>query len=98
MACCRLQQANINAGGVKRFLEEIEKGGYHLHSFMLTRHGKIAYECSWAPYRLDEVHHMHSFTKGLVASAIGILEGEGRISLDDPVVTYFPEYQLNDPT
>ncbi|MCB7319319.1 serine hydrolase domain-containing protein [Lacrimispora sp. 210928-DFI.3.58] len=92
---CSLAEAGISAEGVKGFLEEIEKGGYHLHSFMLTRHGKVAYECSWAPYRLDEVHLMHSFTKGLVATAIGILEGERRIALDDAVISYFPEYEVD---
>ena len=79
---CSLHEVGIGAAGVKKFLEEIEVGGYHLHSFMITRHGKVAYECCWAPYRLEEEHLMHSFTKGLVASAVGILEGEGRISLD----------------
>lgn len=93
---CSLTQAGIRATGVKRFLEEVEKGGYHFHSFMITRKGKVAYECSWAPYRLDEEHLMHSFTKGLVAVAIGILEGEGRVALDDRLVSYFPEYELED--
>lgn len=39
---------------------------------------------------------MHSFTKGLVATAIGILEGENRISLEDSLISYFPEYQMDD--
>ena len=81
---CSLSEVGIEASGVKRFLDEIEEGDYHLHTFMIVRHGKVAYECSWAPYELEEEHLMHSFTKGLVATAIGILEGEGRISLDDP--------------
>lgn len=93
---CSLAQAGIRAEGVKRFLEEVEKAGYHLHSFMITRHGKVAYECSWAPYTLDEEHLMHSFTKGLVAMAVGILEGEGRLALDDQVISFFPEYELKD--
>lgn len=93
---CSLAQAGIRAEGVRQFLDEVEKAGYHLHSFMITRHGKVAYECSWAPYRLDEEHLMHSFTKGLVATAIGILEGEGRLALDDKVVSYYPEYDLKD--
>ncbi|PNV59472.1 hypothetical protein C0033_23780 [Clostridium sp. chh4-2] len=93
---CSLQEVGIDASGVKKFLKEIEAEGYHLHSFMITRHGKVAYECCWAPYRLEEEHLMHSFTKGLVASAVGILEGEGRISLDDPAITYFPEYRTAD--
>ena len=87
---CSLKEAGISASGVQKFLDEIQAGGYHLHSLMLTRHGKVAYECSWKPYQLDEVHLMHSFTKGLVATAIGILEGENRISLEDSLISYFP--------
>ena len=93
---CSLKEAGISASGVQKFLDEIQAGGYHLHSLMLTRHGKVAYECSWKPYQLDEVHLMHSFTKGLVATAIGILEGENRISLEDSLISYFPEYQVDD--
>lgn len=92
---CSLSEVGIEASGVKRFLDEIEEGDYHLHTFMIVRHGKVAYECSWAPYELEEEHLMHSFTKGLVATAIGILEGEGRISLDDPLISYFPEYEVD---
>lgn len=92
---CSLAEAEISAPGVKRFLEEIQAGGYHLHSLMITRHGKVAFECNWKPYELEEVHLMHSFTKGLVATAIGILEGEGRVGLDDPMISYFPEYLVD---
>ena len=67
---CSLSEVGIEASGVKRFLDEIEEGDYHLHTFMIVRHGKVAYECSWAPYELEEEHLMHSFTKGLVATAI----------------------------
>lgn len=93
---CSLSDVKIQALGVKNFLDEIRENGYHLHSFMITRHGKVAYECSWKPYQLEEEHLMHSFTKGLTAAAIGILEGEGRLTLDDTLVSYFPEYQVDD--
>ena len=43
---CSLKEAGISASGVQKFLDEIQSGGYHLHSLMLTRHGKVAYECS----------------------------------------------------
>ncbi len=40
---------------------------------------------------------MHSLQKGLVADhAHGILEGENRISLEDSLISYFPEYQVDD--
>lgn len=93
---CSLKEAGISASGVQKFLDEIQKEGYHLHSLMITRHKKVAFECSWKPYELDQTHLMHSFTKGLVATAVGILENEGRIALDDTLISYFPEYQPDD--
>ena len=39
---CSLKEAGISASGVQKFLDEIQAGGYHLHSLMLTRHGKVA--------------------------------------------------------
>lgn len=93
---CSLREAGINAEGIFKFIEAAEINGTQLHSFMITRHGKVAFECCWKPYSLNSEHHMHSFTKGLVAMAIGILEGEKRIHLEDPVVSYFPEYFINE--
>ena len=89
---CSLKEAGIDALGVKKFLEEA--GQYEMHSFMLVRHGKVAFECYWEPYGPQRPHLVHSFTKGLTATAVGILEGEGRLGLDDPVLSFFPEYHI----
>ena len=61
---------------------------------MITRHGKTAFSCNYKPYTAESEHHLHSFTKGIIALAVGILVDEGRISTDDLVLSYFPEYKI----
>ena len=94
LARCSLKEAGIDPLGVEAFLKEASR--YEMHSFMLARHGKVAFECYWAPYGPERPHLVHSFTKGLTATAVGILEGEGRLGLDDPVLSFFPEYHIEE--
>lgn len=90
-----LNDAGINAGGILEFLKEVDKNKYQIHSLMITRHGKAAFSCNYKPYTSESEHHLHSFTKGIIALAVGILVDEGRMSTDDLVLSYFPEYNLD---
>jgi len=51
------------------------------------------------PEKVDEntLFAIGSNTKAFVATAIGILVAEGKISWDDPVTKYLPTFQLHDP-
>lgn len=51
------------------------------------------------PGQVDEatLFSIASLTKAFTATAAGILVQEGRLSWDDPVVEYLPEFRLHDP-
>jgi hypothetical protein len=59
---------------------------------MLHRAGRVVAEGWWWPYRADRPRIMHSVTKSVMASAIGMALEEGRFKLQDKVVSFFPEY------
>lgn len=75
---------------ILNFLDEMT--AVNLHGFRLTLHGQPLAEGCWAPFTPDEPHRMYSVSKSVTALAIGILAGEGKISLDDHIVDYFPEW------
>jgi CubicO group peptidase (beta-lactamase class C family) len=63
-----------------------------LHSLMVVRHGNVIAEGWWAPYAADRPHMMYSVSKSFTASAIGIAEADGLLSVDDEVLSFFPSY------
>ena len=62
-----------------------------MHSFLLMRHDTLIAEGYYAPYQKDTLHRMFSISKSFTSIAIGLLEAEGKLSLDDPIVSYFPD-------
>ena len=57
---------------------------------MLLRHGKVIAEGWWNPYRSDLKHTLYSFSKSFTATAIGFAVTEGKLRVDDKVVSFFP--------
>ena len=81
----------VSPSGVLGFLDAVEAAGLDLHSIMLVRHGHVVAEGWWAPYRADRTHLLYSLSKSFTSSAIGIAQAEGLLSIDDPVVGFFPD-------
>ena len=81
----------VDADAVLAFLDAAERARLDLHSLMIVRHGHVVAEGWWAPYRADGVQLVYSLSKSFTSTAIGIAEGEGLLSVDDPVVSFFPD-------
>jgi CubicO group peptidase (beta-lactamase class C family) len=61
-----------------------------MHSFMLVRHGRVITEGWWAPYDAQSNHELYSLSKSFTSTAVGLAVAEGRLSLDDEVLKFFP--------
>jgi len=56
---------------------------------------EIVYEDTWNGYKRDDAVHIMSATKSIVSLLYGIALDKGFIkSIDDKVLTYFPDYQV----
>lgn len=64
----------------------------YVHGVAILRHGKLVSESYRAPCSPSDRHQLFSLSKSFVSSAIGIAQGEGLLSLDDKLVSFFPEY------
>lgn len=62
------------------------------HSFMFIRHGKVIAEGWWNPHNADLKHTLYSTSKSFTSTAIGLAISENKISLDDKLISFFPEY------
>lgn len=87
------ESVGIDSQWLINFLTRLEKQEIPIHSAIIMRHGKICMEAYYAPYNCDSLHRMFSITKSFVSLAIGLLEEEGKLSLDDHIIDYFPEKQ-----
>jgi CubicO group peptidase (beta-lactamase class C family) len=81
----------VDAAGMLGFLDAIETAGLELHSVMLFHAGAVVADGFWAPYGPDRLHAQHSATKSWTATGLGLAVAEGRLSLADKVVGFFPD-------
>lgn len=76
---------------VQRFMNTLHRHEINLHSVLMMQGEDLLYEHYWAPFDADTPHRMYSVTKSFVSIAIGCLWDEGKLSLDDPIIRYFPD-------
>ena len=85
------EQAGISSLNVAKYISILQKRGVNLHGLLMLKEGKIFCEEYWKPFHKDFCHRMYSQTKSFVGVAIGLLEEEGKLSLENKIVDYFPE-------
>lgn len=80
----------IPAAAITAFLAAAEQAECGLHSLMLLRHGHVVAEGWWDPYEPAAPHMLFSLSKSFTATAVGLAVAEGWLSVDDPVLAFFP--------
>ena len=85
------EQIGLDTKYVKRFMARLEKNQINLHSVIMARGNNIFFEKYVAPFTRETPHRMYSITKSYAALAIGLLADEGKLSLDAPLISFFPD-------
>ena len=85
------EEAGISSTKIQEFIDVLEQKQLSTHDVILMRGNDIIFEKYWAPFNKDFLHRMYSVTKSFVAVAIGFLEQDGMIDLNDKIVKYFPD-------
>ncbi len=81
----------IPSSAILAFLDAVAREGVGLHSMMLVRHGHVVAAGWWAPYAPELPHMLFSLSKSFTSTAIGLAVSEGLLTVDDPVLRFFPE-------
>ncbi|WP_042187559.1 serine hydrolase [Paenibacillus sp. FSL H7-0737] len=85
------EEQGISSAAISSFIDAVETQSLGLHSFMLLRHGYVVSEGWWSPYKSDLPHMLFSLSKSFTSTAIGIAVTEKLITLDNSVISFFPE-------
>lgn len=81
----------VSARAMLNFLDKVDASPHQFHSIMILRHGKIIAEGWWKPFQSNTVHTMYSVSKSFTATAIGLLAAEQKLTVDDKVISFFPD-------
>lgn len=81
----------VSSPGILAFVEAAEQKIDALHSLMVLRRGQVVAEGWWKPYRRDATHVMFSLSKSFASTGVGLAIAEGKLALDDSVLSFFPE-------
>jgi CubicO group peptidase (beta-lactamase class C family) len=85
------ESQGVSSSAVLSFVEAADKNIDSLHSFMLLRHGHVVAEGWWSPYHAEARHSLFSLSKSFTSTAVGLAVAEGKLSVDDLVLKFFPE-------
>ena len=88
---CMPEQAGLDTKYIRRFMARLDRHAVNLHSVLMARGNAIFFEKYVSPFTKDTPHRMYSITKSYAGLAIGLLADEGKLSLDDPLISFFPD-------
>ncbi len=88
----------VSTPKIIEFIEAANENVKSMHSFILLRHGKLIAEAYWAPEAADKPHVLWSLSKSFTSTAVGLAVAEGKLSIDDPVLKFFPEEAPAEPS
>jgi CubicO group peptidase (beta-lactamase class C family) len=81
----------IRSGALLAFVDALEREIEYLHSLVVVRRGRVVAEGYWEPFNTATPHMLFSVSKSFTSSAIGMLIRDGKLTMDDRVLDYFPD-------
>ncbi|MBL8872023.1 MAG: serine hydrolase [Planctomycetaceae bacterium] len=85
------ESQGISSAAITEFIRTADKDVNSMHSFMLVRHGMVVAEAWWEPESPEKPHVLWSLSKSFTSTAVGLAVQEGKLSVDDEVVKFFPD-------
>ena len=81
----------IDSDKLAELLLAIREKNIQVHSLLVIRNGYVVMDASFYPYDGQTVHNVASVTKSLMTTLMGIAVDQGKLNLDDKMVSFFPD-------
>ncbi|MEO5594245.1 MAG: serine hydrolase [Chitinophagaceae bacterium] len=84
------ESQGVSSKVIRQFVEAANASGIGWHSFMFMRHGNVIAEGWWKPFEPAFRHTLYSLSKSFTSTAIGLLVKDGKLDIEDKVISFFP--------
>src|SRR5262245_57930411 len=91
------EEQGVSSSALLGFVEKADAKIEALDIFMLVRHGRGVAEGWWSPYDAETRHQLYSLSKSFTSTAVGLAVAEGKLSVDDTVLKFFPDDAPTEP-
>jgi CubicO group peptidase (beta-lactamase class C family) len=85
------EAAGLDSVTLAEGLQAVKKSNINIHNLMLVGRGEVILDAYFYPYDGSTYHDMASCTKSVMTTLIGIAVDQGKLSLDDKVLSFFPD-------
>lgn len=89
------EEQGIDSVKLAETLQTLHKRNYAIDSLLIIRNGHVILDAYFYPYDGSFPHDLASVTKSFTTTLIAIAASQGRIDLDRPVISYFPDRQID---
>jgi CubicO group peptidase (beta-lactamase class C family) len=86
------EKQGVSSGVIAALFQCLDKLEY-MKSIIIMRHGRIIYENYWKPWNKETQGALWSLSKSFTSCAVGFARAEGLLTLEAPLIEFFPEYR-----
>jgi CubicO group peptidase (beta-lactamase class C family) len=84
------EEQGFDSGKLAEELQALKEDNININSLLIIRNGYVILDAYFYPYESTIPHKLASVTKSFTTTLIGIAVDQGRMQLDKPMVSFFP--------
>lgn len=85
------EEQGFDSAKMAEGLRAMRDNGINIHSLTVIRNDEMILDAYFYPYDGESYHSIASVTKSVLTALIGIAADQGKLSLDDKMVSFFPD-------
>jgi CubicO group peptidase (beta-lactamase class C family) len=90
------ESQGIDSAALASAISQIREKQLGVHSLLVIRHGYVVVDTYFYPYSAGTPHDLASVTKTLTSTLTGVAVKNGFLKLDQPLVSFFPDEQVEE--
>jgi CubicO group peptidase (beta-lactamase class C family) len=91
------EEQGMDSGKLADALLAMREQKVNIHSLLIVRNWRVIVDAYFHPYDGTSVHNLRSDTKSVTTALIGIAIDQGKLSLDDRMISFFPDIPISHP-
>lgn len=85
------EEQDCDSARMAAALQSIREADIDIHSLLIIRNGMVISDAHFYPYDGQSVHDLESVTKSMMTTLVAIAADQGKLQLDQPIVSFFPQ-------